>query len=72
MSGLTRLELDVLGLSSGTLASLTGEREYDRLDAIRREFFAQTRQAIQDGRLDAAATWIEAWRLFDRVMGAES
>ena len=51
--------LDAINLSSGTLATLTGKRTYEELDAIQAEF---VRFAVsQDGEFD---TWMEAWNAF--------
>lgn len=45
-------------LSSGTLANLTGEKRYDRLDKIRFQFicFAENHPEFE--------TWMEAWNVF--------
>ena len=49
---------DVVGLSSGTFATLTGEQNYDRIEAIRAKFIAyvETNPQFTD--------WAKAWTEF--------
>jgi hypothetical protein len=53
---------DVASLSSGTLATLTGLRNYDDLDAVQADFTAFVR-AMAPRR--EWMTWVDAWKEFD-------
>ena len=53
------LAQDALALSSGTMATLTGYRAYEQLDAIQRAFVAFCER--HSGRY---GTWHAAWRGF--------
>lgn len=57
---MTTLETDILALSSGTIAALTGYRNYGWIDYIHREFFAYARRGNRSWR-----NWQDAWRDFD-------
>ncbi len=48
-------------LASGTLANLTGKREYEAIEAIQADFVEFCEET--DGRFP---TWMQAWRRFGR------
>lgn len=50
-------------LSSGTMATLTGENLYVRLDAIQRAFIQFVLDAFQQGT--GFETWVDAWNEFN-------
>ena len=53
---------DCRQLSSGTIATLTGRREYAAIDVIRDAFIESVARAIDAGyRFD---TWVDAWEAF--------
>lgn len=47
-----------LAISSGTLATLTGHRDYETLDRIQQEF------VLYAAQLDQTLTWQQAWAQF--------
>lgn len=49
-------------LSSGTMATLTGESLYLRLDAIQAEFVKDVLKAFEQGA--EFDTWVDAWNEF--------
>lgn len=53
---------DCRNLSSGTLATLTGRRDYADLDVIHDDFVRYV-QAL--GPRNHWSTWVEAWRAFE-------
>jgi len=53
---------DILSLSSGTFATLTGYREYADLDMIREDFITFARIVIPHRRY---STWMDIWSDFD-------
>ena len=51
-------------ISSGTIASLIDENEYDILDRVRYWFICFVEKAIRDGDLDPFTPWQEAWERY--------
>lgn len=49
-------------LSSGTMATLTGESLYVRLDSIQAEFVQYVLKAFEQGA--EFDTWVDAWNAF--------
>ena len=58
-----RVREDVMGLSSGTLASLSGNRDYEYLENLQRKFIQFTIGAL-DSDPGAYKDWHEAWQYF--------
>jgi hypothetical protein len=54
---------DIMGLSSGTLASLTGKKEYEYLDKLQGKF-TQFAIGALDSDPNAFKDWKEAWKYF--------
>ncbi len=54
---------DVRQLSSGTIASLTGETNYAKQDVIRAEFQSFTHDAIQQ-QPNHFESWVDIWEAF--------
>lgn len=50
---------DIAQLSSGTMATLTGQRLYEVIDRIRSEFFQWASARILAGH--TFETWVDAW-----------
>lgn len=53
------LIIEILGLSSGTIASLTGLRKYQDVDKIVLEFIEHTKKSGVKYE-----NWVDAWRGF--------
>ena len=51
-------------LSSGTIASLIDENDYDILDRVHYWFIRFVQKAVRDGDLHPYATWQEAWERY--------
>ncbi|MCJ7609762.1 hypothetical protein MUP00_08870 [Candidatus Bathyarchaeota archaeon] len=52
----------IMTLSSGTMASLTGERDMKTLDLIQQNFYLFTLAALLDQR--KVESWQEAWEYY--------
>lgn len=61
---MTILENDILALSSGTIASLTGYRDYESIDYVHTDFLTFVRLRYRDRR-QPWPTWAHAWSDFD-------
>jgi len=61
---MTMLERDILALSSGTIATLTGRRDYTSIDDIQGDFLTFVRYRYRDHR-QPWPTWAHAWQDFD-------
>lgn len=57
---------DVMGLSSGTLGTLTGFSKYSDLDKVRRKF-NQFVVGVVGSSPNEFKTWQEAWKRFEEV-----
>lgn len=62
---------DVLALSSGTLATLTGETRYSRLDAIHAALIDYCISALHRGEIKPNATWNDVWARFKKKEGKD-
>lgn len=64
---MTPLETDILALSSGTLATLTGYRDCAIIDDVHIDFFTYVRVCLNArGRLRRSwSTWVAAWTDFN-------
>lgn len=62
--------VQILTLSDGTFATLTGEKSYDVLTNIRWGFYCWTRRQIETGLLSASSTWQKAWSRFASSLGS--
>ena len=60
----TELERDILALSSGTIATLTGHKDYESIDHIQGDFLTFVRFRYRDRR-QPWPTWAHAWNDFD-------
>jgi hypothetical protein len=64
----TRVQSDILGLSSGTIATLVGSSNCMTIDSIQETFYhwvVQRDGVVQeDGRESAFETWQVAWEVF--------
>lgn len=60
---------DLASLSSGTIASLTGERSYEGIDRIQGSLVEAAVAAIERGELDPNAAWNVAWELLRARLG---
>ena len=58
------LVLELLGVSDGTLATLTRETHYDVLEAVRHTWYAWTLEAVRAGA--EFFTWQAAWHAWLR------
>jgi hypothetical protein len=63
---MTRLENDILALSSGTIATLTGYRDYESIDYVHIDFLTYVRACLNArGRLRRSwDSWALAWNDF--------
>jgi hypothetical protein len=59
----TALERDILALSSGTIACLTGRSDYQSIDDIQGDFLTFVRYRYFNRQ--PWTTWAEAWKDFD-------
>jgi hypothetical protein len=68
-----RILRDLAGLSSGTLATLTGTTRYDELEELRSRCLAWTlRRLIYDPHALDGATWRDAWHHYREAAKAAS
>jgi hypothetical protein len=61
---MTTLERDILALSSGTIATLTGRRDYQSIDDIQGDFLTFVRYRFRN-RHQPWPTWAVAWTDFN-------
>lgn len=54
--------MDILRLSSGTIANLTGFKDYRTIDKVQREFAEWTLSEIDNGH--TFENWLAAWEAF--------
>ena len=55
---------DILSISSGKLAHLTGFSDYESLDRVQQEWFAFAQAQDKDYK-----NWMEAWEAFSAQQG---
>lgn len=60
---MTQLERDILSLSSGTIATLTGRADYESIDHVQGDFLTFVRLRYSDRR-QPWPTWAHAWNDF--------
>lgn len=63
---MTNLERDILALSSGTIATLTGYRDYERIDYVHIDFLTYVRTYLNAhvGVRRSWDSWALAWNDF--------
>jgi len=57
---------EILKISSGTMANLTGYKDYDRIDRITKRF-VQFTIGVLDSSPNEFKDWMEAWNRFEEV-----
>lgn len=63
MSSGEKILLEIQALSSNTLATLSGQREYDAIDRLRTRFWQTACSALACDST-AYSSWVEAWAWF--------
>ena len=56
-------------LSSGTIATLTGETRYDKIEAIQQDFVKHVEAWVEVGLVGPKAVWQSLWKLYKEVAG---
>jgi len=59
----------IRALSDGTIATLTGKRRHDEIDAEREKFAQWTDDAVKRGELPLSLSWQMAWVMFCEATG---